>query len=501
MFVCGAGFLLLIVWLVLDFRLGRKQHLSTLRPFYSPSVTSDFQLFSHGKELIGDYFATLRRAETEIDIMFYIVRNDQLGQEFFSILKEKALEGVHVQLLLDRLGSLGIKKRIIADLRQAGVQVAFSNPVRPPFLFYSAQARNHRKISVIDGKIGYLGGFNIGLEYIDQGPAKLTPWRDYHVKMTGEGVAYLLAAFHNDWQKRAANAAVLTEVQQDEIAAKVQVGLGAESSRPMKQQPNSGDLRAVLHQLVSGNLRAVLHQPESGRLRAVRRQPDSAKLQTVRHQPDSAKLQTIRRQPDSAKLQTVQRQPSYYHNGDAYPSNQGAVRHQLMATEGNQLERQFIGLIRMAEQEIIIGTPYFIPSQRILNELLAAARLGVKLVVIVPFTADHPLVQEASYRYLRELLQAGAQVFQYNHGFYHAKTIVIDDKVCDIGTANFDKRSLYLNKEMNCYFYSKEFITQLKDVLQQDIHNSIPLKLTALNTLNPYRTLKEILARALSYFL
>ena len=96
-----------------------------------------------------------------------------------------------------------------------------------------------------------------------------------------------------------------------------------------------------------------------------------------------------------------------------------------------------------------------------MKELLRALKRGVSITIVVPFTADHLLVQEASYRYLRTLLKAGAQVYQYKKGFYHAKSLVIDDKICDIGTANFDKRSLFLNKEINCYFHDPAFVATI----------------------------------------
>ena len=76
---------------------------------------------------------------------------------------------MEVRLLIDRLGSIKVNKKIANDLRTAGVQIAFSNRIKLPYLFYSMQVRNHRKISIIDGKTGYLGGFNIGKEYIDLG--------------------------------------------------------------------------------------------------------------------------------------------------------------------------------------------------------------------------------------------------------------------------------------------------------------------------------------------
>lgn len=393
----GGLVLLIIIWLVIDFRLGRKKHLSVAVNLETPILHGDFEIFTHGKELFHDYFSTILAAKRQIHVLFYIVKDDAIGQEFFAILKEKAREGIEVRLLLDRLGSWKIKKQAVAALRESGVQFAFSNRIKLPFPFYSSQVRNHRKISIIDGEIGYLGGFNIGKEYIDEDPL-LSPWRDYHLRITGESVNFLQSEFLIDWEKYAG----------EELAG----------------------------------------------------------------------------------------QPAYF---PRLPK--GAVRQQFIPTEAGQLEDYFIRLIRKAEYSILIGTPYFIPSVAVFAELLAARQRGVSLTVIVPFTADHLLVQEASFRYLRQLLEAGAEVYQYKNGFYHAKTIVIDNKICDIGTANFDQRSLYLNKEINCYIYDPNFIQRLRAIIEKDILDSEPLTLEILNKPNLKRSLKEQTAQIISYFL
>nr|WP_277613937.1 phospholipase D-like domain-containing protein [Neobacillus muris] len=313
------------------------------------------------------------------------------------MLKEKAREGVEVRLLVDRLGGLKVKKAEVHALTQAGVQFAYCNQVRFPYLFYTSQVRNHRKISIIDGKIGYLGGFNIGKEYIDQDP-KLCPWRDYHLKMTGEGVNFLQSEFFIDWR------------------------------------------------LAAG--------------------------------------------------EDLQRDPGYFPK-----LSQGSIRHRLVPTEAGQLEGRQIRLIRQAERAIIIGSPYFIPSKKLFSELIEALRRGVSLTILTPYTADHPLVQEASFRFLRVLLQEGAQVYQYKKGFYHAKVIVVDDKICDVGTANFDNRSFFLNKEINCYIYDRQFIERLMAILNKDILDSEPLSLDKLNKPSLARSLKEAAAKALTFFL
>jgi cardiolipin synthase len=389
--------LLIIVWFYLDFILGRIKHRTSFSKRETPILHGNFDIFPHGKELFADYFNELKNARSHIHILFYIVRDDEFSQQFFDILKAKAKEGVEVRLLVDRIGSYRVKKPAIKELRNAGVQFAFSNRIRLPFLFYSSQVRNHRKISIIDGKLGYLGGFNIGKEYIGQDP-KLSPWRDYHLKITGESVPYLQREFFIDWNEYASDHVIV-------------------NSRYAPEQPK------------------------------------------------------------------------------------GTVPHQFVPTEAGFLEEKYFNLIQNAKKSITIGTPYFIPSKKLIHELIRAAKLGIKITIVVPYITDHMLVQEASYRYLRLMLQAGAQVFQYKNGFYHAKSIIIDDDLCDIGSANFDKRSLFLNKEINCYFYDPAFVNRFMDIIHKDILDSKPLKLGDLNKPNLLKSIKEGIAGAISFFL
>ncbi|MGJ7910928.1 cardiolipin synthase [Neobacillus sp. LXY-1] len=393
-----AGLLLFfIIWLVLDFRMGQKKHLQEARPFLTPELYGHFEIFTHGQELFQRYFTDLRQARHHIHVLFYILKDDDISQEFFSILKKKASEGVEVRLLLDRLGSIKVKKAMVNDLKKAGVNFAFSNRVRLPFLFYSSQVRNHRKISIIDGEIGYLGGFNVGKEYIDEEP-KLCPWRDYHLRISGESVNYLQKVFFMDWQEYFG--------------------------------------------------------------------------EHLRH--------------DSIYFPVLPK---------------GDVCHQFIPTEAGQMEEYYVSLIRKAKKSIVIGTPYFIPSQTVCAELIQSRQRGVDITVIVPFKTDHPLVQEASFPYLRKLLEEDVAVYQYKHGFYHAKTVVIDDTICDIGTANFDRRSIFLNKEINCIFNDSAFIKRFKDIIQKDISDSESLTLATLTKPNLYRSIKEMIAGAISRFL
>jgi cardiolipin synthase A/B len=386
----------LALWVYADFMLGRKKHLANANTNVLPARESNLDIFAKGPELFDDLFSEIRKAKQHIHILFYIVQDDKISQEFLSILKEKAQAGVEVRLLIDWVGS-GLKRKTIQSLKDAGVEFAYSQTPKFPFLFYSSQVRNHRKISVIDGRIAYLGGFNIGKEYFDQDP-KLSPWRDYHLKMTGEGVRDLQNEFLEDWR----------------AAARVNL------------------------------------------------------LQDKAYFPHLEK---------------------------------GTNRQRIVPTEGILLEEMFSDLISQAEKSIFIGTPYFIPSKRVFDLLRNAIKRGVSVTVLVPFTADHVLVKEASLPYLRTLLKDGAEVYQYLKGFYHAKVVLIDDQVCDVGTANFDKRSMFLNYELNCLIYDPEFIKKIKHILTEDILNSKKATLQDFNRVNLLLSIKEKAARTISYFL
>ena len=192
-----------------------------------------------------------------------------------------------------------------------------------------------------------------------------------------------------------------------------------------------------------------------------------------------------------------------HHEHEIYfpPLEAGKYEHKIVPSEGIFLEDTFSQMIREAQSTITIGTPYFIPGRKVFQDLQDALKRGVNIEILVPSVADHMLVKEASYRYFRILIPLGAQIFQYQKGFYHAKVLIIDDKVCDVGTANFDKRSFYLNLEINCLTYDKEFIEHVRGVIKTDQSHSKVMKLEDIQGLNPLIKGKEVVANAISLFL
>ena len=134
-------------------------------------------------------------------MQYYIFRKDDIGQQLMQALIKKAKEGVKVRLLYDDLGSRRLTKRFFRELREAGgeVEAFFASKLR--IINLRINFRNHRKLAIIDGKIGYLGGFNIGDEYLGKDP-KFGYWRDTHLRISGTAVLeYLLDPFYPDWNQ------------------------------------------------------------------------------------------------------------------------------------------------------------------------------------------------------------------------------------------------------------------------------------------------------------
>jgi len=140
--------------------------------------------------------ADMRRAQRTIYLQFYTWADDEFTRELKAILLERARNGVDVRLLYDPFGSLlRLTRRYRRELTEGGAHAA---PVSALYRLHTASYRNHRKIAVIDGRVGYTGGMNIGQEHIDGGPT-FDHWRDTQVRIDGEGAAILQAVFLVDW--------------------------------------------------------------------------------------------------------------------------------------------------------------------------------------------------------------------------------------------------------------------------------------------------------------
>ena len=158
---------------------------------------NDVQIFTNGKDKFDAFKKDLIEAKRYIHIQYYIIENDKIGNEIADILKEKLSQGVKVRVLYDHVGSFHFDMSYFKKLRKAGADVFPFMKITFPEFANRINWRNHRKIVVIDGKVGYIGGMNIADRYVDGG--KMGHWRDTHLRVTGDIVAALQVSFAIDW--------------------------------------------------------------------------------------------------------------------------------------------------------------------------------------------------------------------------------------------------------------------------------------------------------------
>ena len=361
------------------------------------------KLLLNGEEKFPEVLEALRNAKHHIHMEYYIYEQDKIGEQIENILIQKAKEGVQVRFIYDDFGSPNIKKKTEERMRKAGIEIHPFQKVLFYLLANRLNYRNHRKIIVIDGQIGFTGGINVSDKYINSRSHKLF-WRDTHLRIDGPGVFYLQYLFLTDWN------------------------------------------------FCSGK----------------KLEPDKLHFLPCTTHNDDCFLQVAASGPDSE-------QPSVLFS--------------------------LLQAIYLAKKEILITTPYFIPGDSILEALRIAALSGLSVKLLVPGEADSKIVNAASKSYYKDLLCAGVDIYMYQKGFVHAKTLVADGNLSVIGTANMDYRSFELNFEVNVLLYDKEFSEKLRSVFFKDLEEAEKIDADAWCKRPAYKQLPERIARLFSHVL
>lgn len=192
---------------MLEFAEQRNLHLpeksrQLLKLFANQSMALPFKdnsvdIYTDGYELFLSLLRDIGRAQDHIHIDTYIIENDPLGRLISDALIDKARQGVEVRLIYDDVGCWRVKDKFFDKMRKEGIEVRPFMPVRFPALTGKVNYRNHRKICIIDGEIGFIGGMNIAMRYIKGESSR--PWRDTHLRIVGGAVYALQRAFLIDW--------------------------------------------------------------------------------------------------------------------------------------------------------------------------------------------------------------------------------------------------------------------------------------------------------------
>lgn len=192
------------------------------------------EIITRGEDMHRTLLTDIRNATTSINMMYFIIKNDSVGKEILQALTERAQQGVEVRLMVDAIGGRQILDYTVADLKAAGGKVAFFFPPRFKYLKFvnmKLNYRNHRKLVIIDGDIGYIGGFNIGKEYVGL-KKKFGFWRDTHLRLLGSGVQDINARFIMDWRFAAKEKLVVSEAYYSEVQKEGTTGIQIVCSGP-----------------------------------------------------------------------------------------------------------------------------------------------------------------------------------------------------------------------------------------------------------------------------
>lgn len=155
------------------------------------------ELLINGKDTFNAILNAMQAAQHSVCVQFYIFRDDALGQRFSEVLRDKAREGIKIYLIYDEIGSGGLNKQFLKELTDAGVWVSRFNPLKLRNRT-NINFRNHRKLVIVDGKLAFVGGHNVGVEYLGLDP-DFGLWRDTHMSVSGPAALAFQFSFSEDW--------------------------------------------------------------------------------------------------------------------------------------------------------------------------------------------------------------------------------------------------------------------------------------------------------------
>lgn len=337
---------------------------------YPLTFNNEVEIITNGEEKFNRLKKDLKEAKKYIFIQYYIFLDDKIGNEIAEILKAKARKGVEVKVIYDHVGSFSAKNSFFKKMKAEGIEVHPFFRVNFPQFANRINWRNHRKIVVIDGETGYIGGMNIADRYAYGNGKNREIWRDTHFRVSGDIVESLLHSFLVDWNFR-------------------------------NKTPYFPELKC--------------------------------RQENIRNEKG---IQLVTGGPISS---------------------------------WNNLSLMFLKAITSAKRLIWIQTPYFLPTDALINALQAAALSNIDVRIMMPAKTDSILLQYASFSYITQCLAAGIKVYLYQPGMLHAKSMVIDDDLVTAGSTNFDFRSFENNFECNLFIHDPELNSKMRDIYYSDM--------------------------------
>ncbi len=380
---------------------------------------------------LGDTFypamiAEIKKAKKFILLEFFIISKGKMWDELFEVLRQKAEEGVDVRLLYDDFGCMStLPNRFWAQISETGIKAAVFNPVLPFVNNFYINYRNHQKICVVDGNVGFTGGVNIADEYINVVDA-FGHWKDSGLKLTGESVWSLTVMFLQMWAY-----AVSGTAKRDQ--RRIYAGKIEDYNKFLPEAPRESGPAAAQAQ---------------GQSQQARQEQENEQAQA----PDRG------RQAQAQQEQERSRQEQGHRGrGFVQPFCDGPFNN-----PNNPAEYLYMQMINHAKDYIYITTPYLVLDNEMVTALSLAALSGVDVRIITPGIPDKKYVYLLTRSFYGTLLKAGVRIFEYTPGFIHSKNVVSDDETAVVGTVNMDFRSFYLHFENGVWLCGTDTVLDIK---------------------------------------
>ncbi|WP_281872447.1 cardiolipin synthase [Sellimonas catena] len=314
----------------------------------------------------------LRKAEHFIFMEYFIVEGGEMWDEVRHILEEKVAEGVEVRFMYDGMCSIS---KLPSDypwyLRRRGIRCKVFNPINP-IVSTIQNNRDHRKICVIDGKVGFTGGVNLADEYINR-RERFGHWKDTAIMLEGDAVQSLTIMFLQMWN--------IDEKKSDAYE----------------------------------------------------------------------------------KYLYPSRKPFDPKDGYVLPYGDTPYDNETVG------EEVYFHILNHAKEYVHIMTPYLILDNEMIKTLARVAKSGMEVIIIMPHIPDKPYAFAVAKTYYKELIEAGARIYEYTPGFVHAKIFVSDDDTATVGTINLDYRSLYLHFEDGVFIYNNPVVADIERDFQETL--------------------------------
>ena len=376
---------------------------TTNLPIYKNTTTTYFEF---GQDYFKALIEELKKANKFIFMEYFILRPGRMFNEVVEILKEKANNGVEVRVIYDDFGCINtLPQKYRKEFEKNKIKCEVFNPIYP-ITTLAHNNRDHRKIVVIDGVVGFTGGINLGDEYINEA-SPYGIWKDTGVMLKGEAVKSFTLLFLEIWHiYRDKNEDYLPYLPKIEIIRKqIETKKEKKKRKSKKKTTSYNDINVAPTAVSAFDYQNMIEESEEY------------------VQPYA----TTPMDPDEIVARNV-----------------------------------YVNILNSANDYVYITTPYLILDPELEEAIINAAKRSIDVRIITPGIPDKKYVYAVTRSEYIRLLKYGVSIYEYTPGFIHAKNVVSDDLVATIGSINFDNRSFYHSYECGVLIHNSDTVIKMK---------------------------------------